>query len=277
MILINQELMHVSQLDHGFFSKEKMKIIELMGKYSRVYHYHSIRQLEFELEMRIQIIRAAELLSKSGAKFSTFSTSNCNENYWLRTEQGAFFLKPQVMPQTAIEDIFVNGDKYAFECATAIVIVFYKAVLETIDNQEFNRLFTDLFLYDWQHEQDLDLRIDKGTDFLPGDCVYFKNPEFDPRTPWWQGENAIVVDKDLYYGHGIGIQTGEIITQFLNSKRKNGAVQSAFLLNEITRINLDKLIHFQKKKTRDNFPQFSQLCHSHNLIVSQIGAKTYLL
>lgn len=272
VITINQKLMEVSQIGHGISSSEKLHIIELMGKSSRVYEYESIEQLEFELEMRLQTIHAAVLLYKSGAKFATFRTSKCNEKYWTLTEKGAFVLKPNVLPQTGIEDIFMNGKKYAFECATAIVIVFYKAVLESIDKNQFNRLFSGLYLYDWQYDQDLDLRIHEGTDFLPGDCVYFKNPEYHPNTPHWQGENAIVMDQNLYYGHGIGFRTGKFIIDFLNSKRKENSHQSAFLMRRIMRLNFHYFSHFRSQALRENSFQ-----HSSQLIISKIGSKTYLL
>lgn len=277
MIQISQKLIEVSQISHGTLSSEKGKIIESMGKYSQVYKYETIEQLEFELEIRVQIMRAAILLNKSGAKFATFQTSKCNEKYWRLTEKGAFMLKANVLPQTAIEDIFMNGNKYAFECATAMVIIFYKAVLESIDNKQFNRLFSDLYLYDWQYDQDLDLRIHEGADFLPGDCVYFKNPEYNPRTPWWQGENAIVLDKDLYYGHGIGIRNSKFIIQFLNTKRKKNADQTAFLTDQITRLNFKYLSQFRIEPLRETFCTLQQFWHTTNLVISEIGTKTYLL
>ena len=47
-----------------------------------------------------------------------------NDAYWRVSEAGALELRYQVEPSTGIKDIFENGSKYAFECATAIVIVF---------------------------------------------------------------------------------------------------------------------------------------------------------
>ncbi|MFC3886015.1 protein-glutamine gamma-glutamyltransferase [Bacillus songklensis] len=277
MIKINQKLIEVSQIGYGISSSEKSKILELMGKYSKVYEYETMEQLEFELEIRLQIIRAAVLLYKSGVKFATFSRSKCNEKYWRLTEKGAFVLKPNVLPQTAIEDIFLNGSKYAFECATAIVIIFYKAVLESIDKEQFNRLFSGLYLYDWQYDQDLDLRTHEGTDFLPGDCVYFKNPEYDPKTPQWQGENAIILDENLYYGHGIGITTRQVIINFLNTKRKKNSNKSAYLTHRITRLNVNYLSQFRLKTFRENSLICQHVCHFSNLIISEIGSNTYLL
>jgi protein-glutamine gamma-glutamyltransferase len=277
LIIINQQLKDISQINLGIPSNEKSKILKLMAKYSTVYEYETMEQLEFELAIRLQIIQAAKLLFKSGVKFATFRTSKCNEKYWRLTENGAFALKPNVLPQTAIEDIFLNGSKYAFECATAMVIIFYKAVLEIIDKKQFNVLFSNLYLYDWQYDYDLDLRNHEGTDFLPGDCVYFKNPEHDPKTPQWQGENAIILDENLYYGHGIGITTRQGIINVLNKKRKKNPNQSAFLTNQITRLNFQSLSPYKTKIIRDDPHMYQHSCPLSNLIISKIGSKTYLL
>ena len=277
MIIINQKLEDFSLIDLGTLSNEASTILQLMGKYSTVYEYETKEQLEFELAIRLQIIQAAKRLYKSGVHFATFSTSKCNEKYWTLTEKGAFALKPNVLPQTAIEDIFRNGRKYAFECATAMVIVFYKAVLEIIDKEQFNLLFSNLYLYDWQYDQDLDLRSHKGTDFLPGDCVYFINPDHDPNTPEWQGENAIVLDERLYYAHGIGITTRQRIIDILNTKRKQNPNQSAFLTNQITRLNFRSLLPYKPKINRDHHHVHQHSSLFSNLIISKIGSKTYLL
>ena len=56
-------------------------------------------------------------------------------------------------------------------------------------------------------------------DYLPGDCRYFNNPDVDPLTPEWQGENAIDLSGGMYYGHGIGIKTADKIIEILNHNR----------------------------------------------------------
>ncbi|WP_059170366.1 protein-glutamine gamma-glutamyltransferase [Bacillus sp. FJAT-27445] len=271
MIKIHQKLIDLDQLYTEIPSKQKLKIMKLMAKSNKVYEYGTIGELEFELMMRLQIVRAAVLLNKSGADFATFTTSRCNEKYWRLTEKGAFVLKENVLPQTAIKDIFINGKLYAFECATAMVIIFYKAVFESIEKAAFNRLFSGLILFDWKYDEDLNLRIYDGTEFLPGDCVYFKNPDFDPSTPHWQGENGIVLDHDLYFAHGIGIVNGKLIIDFLNTKRKRNFSQSAYLMSFITQVNFQYLSQFKVNRLRETSDQL----HS-NLIISEIGSKLYI-
>ena len=124
MIKINQKWLDVSQVQLGIPSERASKILQLMGKYQNVYEYETMEQLHFEIEMRLQVINTAHLLHKSSAHFTIITLSKANEQFWRVTDEGAFELQPFVLPHAAIEDIFVNGRKYAFECATAMLIVF---------------------------------------------------------------------------------------------------------------------------------------------------------
>jgi protein-glutamine gamma-glutamyltransferase len=276
MIIVNQKTLGTNEYHHWMSSKEKLKIIEMMGHYSQVYKYQSIDQLDFELEIRIQILKAAVLLDKSGAKFTGLRTSKCNEKYWTRIPNGAFILKTNVSPHTGIADIFRNGKEYAFECATAMVIIFYKAVLDSLGKNVFNQLFSGLYLYDWQHDQDLDLLVHVGTDYLPGDCVYFKNPEYSPKTPQWRGENSIVMGKNLYFGHGIGMRTSQFIINYLNKKRRKNSHQPAYLTTEITRLNFRYLNQFPLIAQRDPSSTLPSLYQPSKLVRAGIGSKTYI-
>ncbi|WP_316568727.1 protein-glutamine gamma-glutamyltransferase [Neobacillus sp. YIM B06451] len=276
MITINQKIVAVNQLNAMKPSRQKLKILQWMGKSKKVYPFATIGELDFELEMRLRIMRAAVLMNKSNPGFATFATTRCNEKYWYLDNRGAIILKPNVLPHTALNDIFINGKKYAFECATAMLIIFYKAVLDSIDTAIFNRLFAGLKLYDWQYDADLDLKIFNSTDFLPGDCLYFKNPDVDPKTIHWQGENAILLDRNLYFAHGIGIVPGKFIIDFLNTKRKKNAKREAYLTDVVAIPNFRYLSQFRCLDDRGVF-RLQEICHPANLIVSEIGTKTYLL
>ena len=233
-LLNAQEWNHVQQ-----------EMITLMGDSKEVFSYVSQEVFQFELTLRNNIIEAAKSLNRSGAEFTTFETSRCNEEYWHVTNFGGFQLRRGALPSDAIRDIFRNGEEYAFECATAMVIVYYRAVLASIDLQWFNHLFADMLLYDWKYDQDLRL-IEKKDIQLPGDVVYFKNPEVNPETPEWQGENAVVMGNGTYYGHGIGITGARQIISVLNSLRKPGATQSAFLMEGAIRPDFAYLKRFQQ-------------------------------
>lgn len=210
-------------------------IFEQKNRSGTPFHYESMESLRFELRLRAAIVASSVSMQKSDVTFRTFKKSYCNEAYWTRTENGGFRQKPFVRPSDAVRDIYVNGHLYGFECATAVIIVLYKAVLETIGTDHFDRLFANLYLYSWQHDSDLRLITVYGKqEVFPGDIVYFKNPDVDPEMIHWQGENAVKLQGDLYFGHGIGITTAEGIIARLNRYRRPGSTESAYLLPEAT-------------------------------------------
>src|SRR5699024_6217049 len=126
---------------------------------------------------------------------------------------------------------------YAFECATAIIVIYYHSVLSSIDEHLFNQLFPHLYFYSWHSDSDLGIQMIQTEHFLPGDVVYFRNPDFNPETSWWRGENAVVLEDGTYFGHGIGIRSAEQIIQTLNQARKPGSHQSAYLENIAKRLS----------------------------------------
>jgi protein-glutamine gamma-glutamyltransferase len=219
------------------------KIIEMLHLSKKVYQYNSLNELKFEVDLRINIIKASRELNNSGIAFRVFEEAKCNEKYWVLTDEGGFLLKKDANPVEAIKDIFVNGRKYGTECATAIVIVYYKALADMLPENLFNELFPSIQLMDWKYlDEDMDLKhYAKLTDYLPGDCRYFDNPDVDPETPQWQGENAIDLGDGTYYGHGIGIKSAEGIIEVLNRRRKQGAKEEARLMDSATRPNFKYL------------------------------------
>lgn len=213
----------------------EQKIFLAMAHSEGLYAYPSLHPLLFELRFRTETMTAARMLEETPAGFATFATSKCNPDYWNLTREGGFLLKQGVAPDEALLDIFTHGEAYAFECATAVVIVLYRAALTLLGRETFNRLFAGLYLRDWKVDRDLGLTTRRDVDFYPGDILYFANPQFDPRTPFWQGENTVLLEDNLYWGHGIGIRTREEIIQFLNRHRKPGATISAVMRNTATR------------------------------------------
>jgi protein-glutamine gamma-glutamyltransferase len=203
----------------------------------KVYNYASTKELEFELNLRAAIVRASEKLNDSYFSFEVFKTSRCNPDFWKRTEEGGFKIKPEVSPYLGVKDILQHSRLYGTECATAIVIVFYLGLTEILPEQLFNELFAGLYLMDWKYlDKDLGIRSYKDIkDTLPGDCLYFDNPDVNPDTPEWQGENVIQLINGKYYGHGIGIRTAQGFIRALNQKRKPNATESAFLADTVVR------------------------------------------
>lgn len=235
MITIQDKPLNTSSLPA--LSQIETAIIQSLASQSVSYNYASLQELSFEVALRKHTIQASIGLLQSGARFESFMRSTCNPRFWRRMPNGAFQLNPYVRPSDAIEDIFQNGQLYGFECATAIIIIFYKAVKDSIDQRSFDQLFQQLYLYSWEHDEDLQLETRAGTDYVIGDCLYFDNPDFAPQHSVWRGENVIKLNENLYYGHGIAIRSSEEIIYHLNRMRRPGATTEAHLLPQVTRLN----------------------------------------
>ncbi|NEW08368.1 protein-glutamine gamma-glutamyltransferase [Paenibacillus sp. SYP-B3998] len=234
--------------DEGALSGFELTIYQKKKNSSVEYEYDSDNTLLFELQMRTHIMESSLALSQSGVYFAGFKDSQCNEAYWHHTHQGRFQLKAGVSAQDAIRDIFRNGNLYAFECSTAIVVILYKAILESIDPKQFDRLFSDLLLFDKTYNKNLHLNDRTNIEeAVTGDVLYFDNPEFSPLTPWWRGQNAIKIENGLYYGHGhgTGIVSAEEIIAVLNLFRKPDSTQSAFLTQTFVHPNFSFFSRFQ--------------------------------
>ncbi len=229
----------------------KQKLQNLSGKQREIYdhldqsltlfEYDSTFQLLFEIRLREQIIEAALKLKEASVAFTSFKYSKFNPIYWTKGPRG-YLLNPNVRPSDAIADIFESGEEYGFECSTAMVIIFYKAVLESIRITDFNYLFRGLLVWNWNYDPDLAIITLEGSEFIPGDVVYFMNPDFE--LPIWRGENAVVLGNGLYYGHGIGIGTADEMIEALNTLRKKGSITSAYMLKQHSRLNFKYLSQF---------------------------------
>lgn len=215
----------------------KLQIAGMMHKAGAVFSYPDEQILDFEVSARKETVKAAERLNNSFFSFRLFKDSVCNKRYWDRTEEGGFRLKKDASAYDAVRDILKNSRMYGTECATAIVIVFYLALVEVYPKELFNRLFSDIYLMDWKYlDKDLGVRNYRGVkDAIPGDCLYFKNPDVNPDTPEWQGENVIKLLNDYYYGHGIGIKTADGIIRDLNRNRAANSEKSAYLMDLIVK------------------------------------------
>jgi protein-glutamine gamma-glutamyltransferase len=213
------------------------KIIDILNSSSKEYKYDSSDQLKFELNLRKSIINAARELSQSRMSFRVFRKSKCNSDYWHRTNEGGFMLESGVKPSEAIKDIFIHGSDYGTECSTAMVIVYYKALADIFPEDLFNKMFSEIYLMNWAHlDHDLGIvdNISVG-DYLPGDGRYFKNPDVDPASPEWQGENVFDLGNEAFYGHGIGISNADRIIHALNQKRIKDSTVSAYLMDSAKR------------------------------------------
>jgi protein-glutamine gamma-glutamyltransferase len=210
-------------------------IIQQMQNAPVFYSYNSGHELLFELKVRKNIIQSAKEMNNSQAVFTTFEYARCNPRYWQLTKAGGFLLRPDVRPADAIMDIYRNSSLYAFECATAIPIIYYHAILNSIGSYLFNLLFQNLYLYSWHTDTDLGIVTFYSNHFLPGDVLYVNNPDFDRRTPHFRGVNAVVLNDGRLFGHGFNIRTSEEMIRILNEKRAPGSLRSAYITKLVTR------------------------------------------
>lgn len=227
----------------GRFQEIQREVYHALEGSPEIHQYDSLHELLFDILLRENIIKAARKLHGSAAEFAPFNTSRFNPRIWRRTKYG-YLLDSSILPSDAIRDVFINSMEYAFECTTAIVLIFYKAVLDSISVSRFNTLFQGLLVWDWNYDYDLGIITKKGRSFIPGDVVYFYNPDYDH--PVWTGENAVFLGNGLYFGHGIGIETETGMINALNTLRKQGATQPAYLISQHSRLNVKYLSRFAR-------------------------------
>lgn len=245
MIFVSGSYFDAATLAHEFAENSvQVKLLQTMTQSQIEYKYDRLDQLKFELSLRSAIVDASVALYRSGLRFAVFRDSFCNQTYWTRSRDGGFLLRDGANPSEAVADIFLNGSKYGTECSTAIMILYYKALLDVYGSELFNRTFTKIYLMNWNIQEPLlkaaGSNINGGEPLL-GDRQYFRNPQVNPSHSEWQGENAIVLPNGLYYGHGTGIKTGDEIIKSLNRLRKWGATQSAYLMDIVARPDFKKL------------------------------------
>lgn len=245
MITISGNPLDITTLSNDYPENSiERQLLSKLSASTEKYQYDSLNDLKFELRLRKEIVNTAITLNNSDLSFSVFRKSKCNPAYWDRTGNGGFKLKKTVKPSDAIKDIFAHSGQYATECATAMMIVYYKALLNIYGEELFNKLFPQIYLMNWSVTEPLLKGVGtprKVADILVGDRGYFDNPDVNPATPEWQGENVIILPDGMYYGHGIGITTAANIIDELNSNRKKNATQTARLLESVSRPNFKNL------------------------------------
>lgn len=236
MIIVNGKVINNGKHFNYENSSIQNKALDIMLKSNMEYVYSSFEELKFELDLKNAIVKSALELNDSDVEFKTFYKSKCNEKFWIRNRDGGFSLKENVNSYDAINDIFDRGSKYGTECATAMIIVYYRALTKVMSRDVFSYIYTNIELMNW-NSLDESLGVDyydSVSDFMPGDCIYFKNPDVNPKTPEWQGENTINLGDGTFFGHGLGIMTGEKIIEKLNKYRKKHSKVSAYMLESVT-------------------------------------------
>jgi protein-glutamine gamma-glutamyltransferase len=244
MIIISGDILDINEFSEYSRPSIEWKILNELHSSGEKYRYDNHEQLRFEVKLRKEIVNASVELAKSGFSFAVFHKSRCNPKYWIRTSNGGFRLREDVRPSDAISDIFINGRLYATECATAMPIVYLKALLSAVPEAIYNNKFDKIYLMNWHNLPPLIREVGiprRSDDVIIGDRGYFNNPDVDPKTPELQGENVIVLPDSLYYGHGIGVTTADRIIRMLNSNRRRNATRSAYFMDSVARPNFKRI------------------------------------
>lgn len=215
------------------------------------------------LAFRQRIVQAAKDLAASGASFSgSQQTDRVNRELWTMGYGGKMQVRKFLpngeigKPSAALRDIFAQGQLYGFECATAMMVIYHKAILDHIGDDAFDRHFSEprlLSFFRWSIEDD-DFsplkRVQEDPKLsakppVPGSHYYFKNPDASPANSAFGGENTIYLGNDQWYAHGVVgssgtyiVTTDEIIAT-LSSLRSPGATTKPFRIG--MEMNVDGL------------------------------------
>lgn len=228
-----------------------------------------------EITFRMNVIRAAKDLAASGAQFSGDQKSDkVNKTLWTLGYGGRMQVRKFVddrgnlgSPAKAIRDIFQNGRQYGFECATAMMVIFHKAILDTIGDAAFDAFFTEpryLTFFRWSEKDDDYLALErveqKDDKLVAGSHYYYKNPDASDANSAFSGENVIYLGERngerLFYAHGvIGRDGNYLVTEgellrSLSSLRRPGATQQPFRADFSYSLNAHKLAEMARTTVR---------------------------
>jgi len=156
---------------------EQRAIYEALNNSPMDYNFQSKDQLKFEINMRTHILQNAKKIDEGDSEFSAFADSRFNPAFWIKTPYG-YELRRGRLPSDAIRDVFTNSALYSFECVTTIVLIYYKSILDSIEPSIFNDLYSHLFIWGSNYNENLWMETYRGVDRIPGDVYYFYNPDY---------------------------------------------------------------------------------------------------
>lgn len=223
------------------------EILHSMTASSRTFAYATEDELMREVVMRQRTV--ANLDQPASCQYPDGDHGpRLNPDYWKKGEPKYHWtVKDGVKPSAAVRSIFEGDDEeWRLECYTMTVAAVYKAQLDTLGDDQFDRHYPDgLTLSADEKLGGLPALKDAGVievvrvkgeeDLLPGDWVYFKNhPDYVFKHPRgsWQGENTVCVGRNaagemMYRGFGIEDSTAqelrkELAERFNSSPEEEG-------------------------------------------------------
>ncbi len=207
----------VDQRDRMVFERDGQVVTRTLG----------IKKSE-EIAFRARVVQAAKDLAASGASFSASAADDkVNLNLWTMGFGGRMqvrkFLADGTIgkPSAALRDIFTRGTAYGFECATAMMVIYHKAMLDHVGEDAFDAMFTEprhLAFFRWSIEDDdfVDVKklVHKPMPLQPGTHYYYKNPDAAPENSAFGGENVLYLGEGQFYAHGIvGVGGTYVVTE----------------------------------------------------------------
>jgi hypothetical protein len=182
-----------------------------------------------DIVFRQRVVKAAHALAAGGAQFSaSHKADKVNKKLWTMGYGGKiqvrkFLPNDQIgKPSIALRDMFENGKDYGFECATAMMVIYHKAILDHLGDEKFDELFSEprmLSFFRWSVEDDDYTSVKKLVEDdkiikqppKPGAHYYFSNPGASEENSAFGGENVLYLGDGLYYAHGIVGDSGSYI------------------------------------------------------------------
>ena len=196
-----------------------------------------------ELAFRAHVVHAAKALAAGGASFAGSADGDkVNKDLWTMGFGGRIQVRKFMpdgsigKPADALRDIFTNGRAYGFECATAMMVIYHKAILDHVGDKAFNEMFSEpkqLAFFRWSIEDDdfLDVKklVHKPMPLQPGSHYYYTNPDASAENSAFGGENVLYLGAGEFYAHGIVGSSGTYIVSekdimdTLSALRRHGA------------------------------------------------------
>jgi len=253
------------------------------------------KEKALELEFRTHVVENAEILSKSKLHFSPFKETQFSENYWTKIDvktidpetektilQTGWQPREGKPPSEAISDLFRHPENYSMECQTGVHVLLIKAALDTLGENKFNEKFQNMtllgrlirckFTEDPEHkrseyfpgagivkfgnDESIKVPLDKNRKPLPGDWVYFYNPQGRTQAAksedyCWYGENAIKMPGEKYYAHGadrekgkpLGLLSEREIVEKIHLKGNDNRGEQPFLSEKVGSVSIPHFLY----------------------------------
>jgi protein-glutamine gamma-glutamyltransferase len=230
--------------DNGFYRPAGGELVVAQAIFqAKKFEFESNDSWKAELQARAAIIQAIADLNRTPARFASANTWSLPVDSWTPVKivgsgkvQGAFIPKKDVSAAQAIQAIFGAEKPCLLDCSSAIMIAFYRGLLQAVGEDTFNRRKDPLVICPTGVEKvtltqgDISVpfyakevesvTLTSVADLIPGDWVYFLNfPTYETshaKTAAWAGEHMIYAGNERYVGFGIeGALTAEEVQKEL--------------------------------------------------------------